>query len=44
LGKRRQTGLPRAVARRVPGRQRKKIRVHVNYTLSNDLALNVADM
>jgi hypothetical protein len=43
-GKRRHTGLSRAVARRVLGGQRKKIRVHVYYTLSNDLALNVADM
>jgi hypothetical protein len=44
MGKRRQAGLLRAVAGRVPGRQRKKIRVHVYYTLSNDLAMNVADM
>jgi glycosyltransferase involved in cell wall biosynthesis len=44
MGKRRQGGLLRAVAGRVPGRQRKKIRVHVYYTLSNDLAMNVADM
>lgn len=44
MRKRGRTGPLRAVARCVPGRQRKKIKVHVYYTLSNDLAMNVADM
>ncbi|MFF8842921.1 glycosyltransferase family 4 protein [Streptomyces sp. NPDC015127] len=40
----RQTSRTRAVVKRLLGRPRKRVRVHVYYTLSNDLALNVVDM
>ncbi|MBM9621619.1 glycosyltransferase family 4 protein [Streptomyces zhihengii] len=44
LSKHRQENLVRAVMKRVLGRPAPKIRVHVYYTLSNDLALNVVDL
>lgn len=42
--KRRQGTLARAVAKRVLRRPRKKVRVRVYYTVSNDVALNVVDL
>jgi hypothetical protein len=44
MAKRRQGSMARAVAKRVLGRPRKKVRVRVYYTLSNDVALNVVDL
>ncbi|MEU0371813.1 glycosyltransferase family 4 protein [Streptomyces sp. NPDC006283] len=44
MAKKRQDGVARAVAKRVLGRPRKKVRVRVYYTLSNDVALNVVDL
>lgn len=44
MPKRREENLVRAVTKRILGRPRPKIRVHVYYTLSNDLALNVVDL
>lgn len=44
MAKRRTQSLPRAVAKRLLGRQRPRVRVRVYYTLTNDLALNVVDL
>ncbi|MFF3289546.1 glycosyltransferase family 4 protein [Streptomyces sp. NPDC003023] len=44
MAKRRQENVARAAIKRVLGRPRKKIRVRVFYTASNDLALNVVDL
>ncbi|MFJ3928807.1 MULTISPECIES: glycosyltransferase family 4 protein [unclassified Streptomyces] len=41
---RREGGRARAWAKRLLGRPVKEVRVHVYYTVSNDLALNVVDM
>ncbi|MFI2367136.1 glycosyltransferase family 4 protein [Streptomyces sp. NPDC018833] len=44
MSKKREGSVARVIAKRVLGRPRKKIRVRVFYTFSNDVALNVVDL